>query len=501
MYTILVVEDEQYARSSLIKQIKEYDIRNDFKIIEATDGLEGLDLFRQFGPDLVLTDIRMSKIDGIELLKRCKEEKENAKIVMVSAYSDFNYAKEALSFGAMDYLLKPVKDKDLKLCLDKAIYQKNRETTEALLTGKDIITKFISDCIQKDNFKNEIEEKMFQRIFPQYQIAVIYLLKDSSTDTGGFLNHLSSLIGPDLLSHFRFLGLRENFWVILLGTDDNIFFCRQIYKVLSDTDYKFRIGISERSGDSGKVREVYNHALSAVKYKIISGSDIIYFEKTVDNGSGNPGYPRFMKGEFVKSLEQKNELHAISLIADIFDQLKKSREVSVEYLEYLLNQVVFEINQQITTDTDLLDIDLKKTILDFNSVNELKDYLISIIHVVCTELPVDKKDTDVVSKMIEYANSHYNQDITVKMLADRILFMNQDYISHLFVTKQGISFSAWLRTLRITRAEELLKTQKLSITDIGMKIGYNDTSQFIRIFKQETGLTPKKYRELYGKTT
>ena len=97
-------------------------------------------------------------------------------------------------------------------------------------------------------------------------------------------------------------------------------------------------------------------------------------------------------------------------------------------------------------------------------------------------------------RMTEYVRKYYYTDITVRELAENILFMNQNYVSHLFAERKGISFSAFLRQVRVEHAKEFLKNADYSVTDVAMRVGYNDTSQFIRIFKQETGMTPKKYR-------
>ena len=105
---------------------------------------------------------------------------------------------------------------------------------------------------------------------------------------------------------------------------------------------------------------------------------------------------------------------------------------------------------------------------------------------------------EIVEKMTAYAMEHYSMDITVRELAESVFFMNQNYISHLFAEKKGISFSAFLRQVRISHAKELLKEEKWSVTEVAAMVGYNDTSQFIRIFRQEVGVTPKKYRATEG---
>ena len=137
--------------------------------------------------------------------------------------------------------------------------------------------------------------------------------------------------------------------------------------------------------------------------------------------------------------------------------------------------------------------------MDFSNLGEMENYFQSIGRNICQLSEKDDEDStkDIVAMMTEYAQAHFNQDITVKELAETVLFMNPTYVSHVFVEKTGISFSTWLRGLRMDHAKKLLTDSKLSITEITSMSGYNDTSQFIRIFRQETGMTPKKYRDWF----
>ncbi len=96
--------------------------------------------------------------------------------------------------------------------------------------------------------------------------------------------------------------------------------------------------------------------------------------------------------------------------------------------------------------------------------------------------------------MASYVRQHYNREISLQELAEKELFMNQDYLSHLFARKKGIGFAAYVKQVRMERARELLQQEQYSVTEVASMSGYNDTSQFIRFFKQETGMTPKKYR-------
>lgn len=135
----------------------------------------------------------------------------------------------------------------------------------------------------------------------------------------------------------------------------------------------------------------------------------------------------------------------------------------------------------------------RTSVLQFDSIEDMRDFLIRIGRNICTMLDASEngKHKDIVETMAEYAQQHFDQEVTVKELAEKVLFMNQDYLSHLFVEKKGISYSCYLRQIRMQNAGKLLENRKLSITEVASMSGYNDTSQFIRVFKKDYGMTPK----------
>ena len=105
-------------------------------------------------------------------------------------------------------------------------------------------------------------------------------------------------------------------------------------------------------------------------------------------------------------------------------------------------------------------------------------------------------ESSIVERVLAHINQNYNKDISLKELAENIFFMNHTYLSHLIREKTGKNYSSYLRELRIRHAKELLRDPNLSITDVASFSGYNDSSQFIQVFKKEVGITPKKYQEM-----
>ena len=188
------------------------------------------------------------------------------------------------------------------------------------------------------------------------------------------------------------------------------------------------------------------------------------------------------------------------LLIKIQEKIKSLPTFMVENLLLLADQLLFESRLVIDEMVPYLSDNLSESFLKFDSVLEIESYLRRIAENICHMQPQRQSDEltntgmDIVEKMSEYAVNNYNMDITIRNLAENVFFMNQSYISHLFAEKKGISFSAFLRMIRICHAKEFLADARWSVTDVALMSGYNDTSQFIRIFRQETGMTPKKYR-------
>ena len=173
MVTVLVVEDEIYARKSLVKQIQEYAKGREFRILEAENGETALELARVENPNLIMTDIRMPKMDGLELLKRIKEWDGTKQVVMLSAYSEFEYARGALLYGAIDYLLKPISDAALGECLNKFLHQDMQQKRETVITGQDTVTRFIMQKSEDSSYRDFIGSNLFRKIFGKYQVLMI----------------------------------------------------------------------------------------------------------------------------------------------------------------------------------------------------------------------------------------------------------------------------------------------------------------------------------------
>lgn len=503
MITILVVEDEEYARQSLIKKIEEYDVQKQFQILEATNGESGFEIYCEHSPDLVITDIQMPRMDGLELLKVVKKKNSRAQVVMLSAYSEFEYARAALKDGASDYILKPVEDEKLKECIDKFLNKSQTEKREIMMTGKDMSTRYIMKCIQNEEPADFIELNMFKKVFHKYQVLTIYLPRYQIIKRDDILHHIGNSLGKEMWTGFRFVETKGKLWTLVINIEqDSSFIPRKILRVFMDAGYEVYIGVSEEYTDPEKVKVAYQEAIELLEYKIfIPGHFVVTRSQVKKDKLKSYSLTKDKEALLKDALEKKNVGKTEYILKQIFDEVRKTGWIKINCLELLLSQISIMLRHalQINGDEQLYLKESSKSIMDFSSLDEMEAYFQSIGKNICqlSEKDGGEGPRDIITIMTEYAMNHFNQDITVKELAEKVLFMNPTYVSHYFVEKKGISFSTWLRELRMEHAKNFLTGSKLSITEVASMSGYNDTSQFIRIFKQETGITPKKYRDRY----
>ena len=509
---LLVVEDELYAREALVRQIQKYDAAHAFEILQAANGADGWEICQKSDPELVLTDIRMPKMDGLQLLEQIRRDGRKTKVIILSAYSDFEYARSALANGAFDYLLKPIDDEMLAKCLDRLMTQYRTERKEALLSGRDMVTQYLIKSIRKPDYSGFVEKNMFVRTFPSYQMGVIFFGGMTRRNAHGFseenqerfLTALEQEYGAPFLTQIRFLELEPELWVLVIRPDgDTLFFWRHVRKLLECQDTTVRLGISAVYHSNAALGMAYKEAADLLKCRLNWAEPLLFAGRLKPETFQEYYLTKEQEELLAKALEYGNSRKTAEVLKEIFEEVERHLPIRCDCLELLYSQIIVLYRRAISLEDTAATLEKgSERLFQFDSLAELRDYLtriaVSLCQMNCADTEPEKKTaqsgSEIVAKMTAYALENYSMDITVRELAESVFFMNQNYISHLFAEKKGISFSAFLRQVRIGHAKELLKEEKWSVTEVAAMVGYNDTSQFIRIFRQEVGVTPMKYR-------
>lgn len=499
MRDILIVEDEVYARQSLKKQILKSSFSQKFQVFEAENGKRGLEIFRQEDIGLVFTDIRMPGMDGLELLGKIKALRPDARVIMISAYADFEYAKTAMKLGAEEYLLKPVSEMELRQCLSLKSYEQHRETD----TGEDMVSRFIRTHLlsRADSRQDLLAAKMFQKIFGQYQILILYFPEGETPGRDNMIRLTESCGREEVFTGFRLLNISESRYVLVLYSDgETTFFAKRLLGRLRDVGCLVYGGLSAEKADAKELTAAYQQAVTALESKIFTGEQLVIFQDVCRTRNERFFMNDLQKDQLILALRKGDRKAAGEVLWEVFSLIRKNDAVSSWSLEFFLTQITL-IYQQSLENKSITDA-FRRTmfryeLVEFSSLDEAEEKLTGDAEKICS-LPAKtkgQKPTDVVEQMKAYARENYAGDFTVKRLAEEVFYMNPAYLSHLFAEKTGESWSSYVKKIRMEKAAELMEEKDFSITEIASMTGYNDVSLFIRNFKQATGMTPKRYRD------
>lgn len=344
---LLVVEDELYAREALVRQIKKYDVTHVFEIYQAANGAEGWEICQKEDPELVLTDIRMPKMDGLQLLEQIRLDGRKTKVIILSAYSDFGYARSALSNGAFDYLLKPIDDEMLAKCLNRLMEQHRTERKEALLSGRDMATQYLLKSIRTPGYSGFVEKTVFARTFPSYQLGVIFFVADSQNAERNiseaarekFPGALEREYGAAFLTKLRFLELESGLWVLVIRPEgDTLFLWRRIRKILEEAGLNVRIGVSAVQSTGASPGTACKEVMDLLKCRLNQKESILFAERQEKEVQMEYYLPKAQEDLLEKALEYGNSQKTQEVLDEIFEGVNNSLPIRCDCLELYIHR-------------------------------------------------------------------------------------------------------------------------------------------------------------------
>lgn len=496
--TILIVEDELYARQSLEAQLYSYDRNREFTVLQAANGQEGLGIFRQRHPDLVITDIKMPRMDGIEMLQEIKKLNQDTPVVIMTAYSDFQYARDALKAGAVDYLLKPVDEKAVADCLDR-YYERAGSTTDAeQLSGQDAAVRCVLMTMegQQPDF---IGKRLFDKTFHDFYLAAL-------NPSGQRLRReqlrkwIEESAGSVVSSNMRLIGRMNGLWILVMqGFETYKSFIMKLQTRADENGCLVSCGVSARHSGADSVSAAWDEAYHALLLRMTDVNPV-HFHEQADESDGNRRVEfRISKDQetlLEQALEHRNGARFTEVLHAVFADIPRNPQArSLETLYLHLRVICLRaagLQGNVGGRVCILD---DYGILQCDSLQEMETYFMDVGRQLCEDGALSQDRRDILSCIEEYVNKHYSEEVTIKKLAEEILFMNRDYVSHVFAEQKRMNFSVYLRQVRMAHAKEFLAQSSLSVSEVARLTGYKDFSQFIRNFKLETGMTPKKYRD------
>ncbi len=535
MYKVIIIDDEPIIRKG-IKNLINWKQLDCEVCAEASDGAEGIELIKKILPEIILTDIRMPGLDGLDMLKQVKDIVPNSKIIIVSGYREFEYVHEAIKCGAFDFLLKPTRLEELTSVLARAVEVLNEQKLRhsevdkfKLLFEQNIPLlkeKLLCDIVFEINSnENEITEKM--KLFDIHINNFIFIviendLDESSVNTQydkhlyqfGIINSFEEIMAEKYEVHVISLNSNKVGFII----QNNAYSGINMAKILEKTAYlqemifnafgiSISIAVSTEGSSVFQLPDKLKECQYSLEYKsylgnssIIQYSDLNSFFKYEDYSL----LERYKK-QLLEGVKAGNE-DIVKASSDSISNYISANTISIDYLKNFYYSALSSINNirisVLAANSDKKheegkDIaSLIKLIEKSDNTEELNSLLQQVALKIAKKVNSfnNKSIRVTLKKAIDYINEHYAEPVTLNEVAEHT-FVTTFYISRMFKKELGISFIDYLNEIRIEKAKVLLKDVRYKSYEVASIVGIPDPHYFSRLFKKHSGISPSEYRE------
>ncbi|AGA57668.1 response regulator containing CheY-like receiver domain and AraC-type DNA-binding domain [Thermobacillus composti KWC4] len=515
MYRVLLVDDEALARVGL-RSTFDWEAHG-FRIVgEASNGRTALPWIERDEVDILMTDIAMPVMDGLELMRFIRQRRPRVKVILLSCHSDFEYVREGMRLGASDYLLKPtLGNDDLRDILEKVKRQIEEERRrnelfdrmkrQELAEHRQELEKAMIRCLAGEPVEAELAAAL-PWLKTGYRVAVV--LPDGAAklcaEEGGL--YLEILIedaqetfyekGGDGLA----LRGREGQLIAVVpdGQDQPSAWnerLERLQRTLSAKGHSFSIGVSMRHQGLPTFRQAYREGWEAAQARFYRGPGRLHTYEPSPPRTDHDGSRLYddLRQALADSLKDK----ASACLAEICGAWTPERRTPAQvYREAQQLLSLFSVSKKRTNGEFGVWLE---TLRQLETADEVRQFVRESFDCLwAPECDADGRDNrfyrHIVAQAVEYMQSRYTEKIGLQEVADHVC-VSKNYFSEIFKRVTGQNFIDYLIRLRLDRAKELLQTTPLKIYEVAELSGFNDVKYFSRLFKKVMKMSPAEFRE------
>lgn len=486
-----------------------------FAVMEAANGEEALDILANEPVDILLTDIKMPFMDGLELSQRARERNANLKIIIFSAYGEFEYAQRAIQYHIFAYLLKPLEVEEfVRVFTDVArqcrLEQEKMEQEHKLKAGYEKGMEYEKERMLLDLLTGSPEAvnmatKRLLEDAPSERLTLQMLLIDfGSRFFEHHGHHFADVIHDWVEAPFEYVNLNESQSMLFLfsvhGPGDTALGERLRNGISGFYDEQVTLVIGKPHSDMKQLKDEYKQMEALLDNRFFYKGSVVFYTDAA----------RLKKSHEVKDLSAIMEPIYWHLSVKDYFGFRKGVELFFQVLAEASNHSAIYIKYScIELTRRLLEVAGKEGQFDFQSYVEamfsshtLEEMKLQMDKVM-TELGIGQETGNseytkkVIKDILQLIEEHYMTDISLKWIADQV-YLTQAYVSHLFSKEMGQTLVKYLTKVRMQKAAEQLRQTNQPIAHISEQVGYLNDSYFGKIFKNCYGVSPAKYREMNG---
>ncbi|MDO5345736.1 MAG: response regulator [Lachnospiraceae bacterium] len=513
MKSLLIVEDEKMIRQGIVTMVKRSPVPVE-EVLDCRNGEEALEILRSRKIDVMFTDIRMPKMDGISLIRHLEELPEPPRTIVISGYEDFNYAVEAMRGGVSDYLLKPIEREKVYELLSKLDKELEREQTKKS-AGRRLGRQQLRYAI----VSRQIPEEEYADLETKFAEEKEYLC---------CICCCSHRVIEDEADRVQLCGI-EGQSVFFLRPDQET----KLQPILEE----YCVGVSQTHRGIREVRSAYEEALAARKTAFITGKRRVTADEITAGWGGVSGdetgrenlsaavsseavpfgaaltggvsaetafygtresIPGNFTDQFVQLFGTEKVQNGLKQLENYYFQARRGKIDAEQLME--TTQTILE--QLLETYKNVLEADMAgymrlRQPLTFNDaasfLEEFRSWILQMREIIAIQFS-DYRNKEKINMAVAYIKEHYDRELNMAMVSNYIS-MNYSLFSLSFKQYTGMNFVSYLKMIRIREAKRLLEETDEKIIEISQRVGYENEKHFMKTFKSVCGVSPSEYRK------
>lgn len=502
---IVIVEDEAPIREGLAKILRK--IKPEYELAgKAANGKEGCQLVCETQPDLVILDIRMPEMDGLTMLKKLRAKQNKCKVLVLSAYSDFNYAKQAIELNIENYLLKPIKIPELKRALKQIEESLEKEESQAkMFSVPGIFLGCLNGQLTPDKqFHKMTMDKYGFTVEDPAEVFVLWLgsgYEEQKKEARDFLENVD-----EHTVKFSSCIMEADGWEMIImvlyraASSQYDYFRKAVVPMLCQSLKSPVIFVWKRLDKILDLPEAMTEIQKEREWDLLLEKGTLIRKEDIEHLTTLPlKHPAELEDKACQAVKRRDNQTLRDCYGSLYDYYRQTPLVPAEIKKSIIrfnwavanaHTKIHEIEAELAIQNILQEI---SEAVSWFQINESMHKFFEII-----DMTFQEEQTLPVSVLVEKARQmikrYYDQGITLEEIAAK-LFVSEEYLSTQFKKETGSTFSETIRKLRIEKVKELLTQTHLKLNQISELAGYSDPKYMSKVFKEEEGMLPADFRK------
>ena len=527
MYTLLIADDEPLIRNG-VKKIIDWESLGFSKIFLAEDGQEALDIIKKNHVDLVLTDIVMPFMDGLQLAEILSRDYPQIHVVILTGHEDFEYAQKSVGFGVKNYILKPIGAESLykkmvKICENLHIENKQRQYVSSMKSQlhqslpalqEQTLSKIV--CSEGRDLKLYLQRAKSMNLdlgTGPFEIGIMDIeLEDIPAEDYDLYLFAARNIARECLGdkHYLFEDGRDR--IVILFKCDTLsdesheivyeLLCIVQKSIYNTIKLKTTCGAGTTARNAEELNEAYRNAKKALECKYSLGSNNVYDIKDLNYLERSFYYPENEMHSLVKSIKIGNTDEIRKSISSAFHTDGRGRSLSGKNIKMIYIEIVTSLLKELSSLKEVSEkiwnrgFILYQEFDRYSSAKEMEDALIRFSCEICNEMDSVQTNSgkQVIDSVKEYVTANFKDpDLSLTSAAEHAS-VSTGYLSGLFKKETGTNFVKYLTDVRMEKSIQLLRTTDMKTYEIAFETGFSNPHYFSVAFKKYTGMSPSEFR-------